>query len=309
MTEKNDTQTLIDEVKQLHTPESIVLFDPRAGDDDPGFRVLAIPSGMKLQSIKPFLDEYRTAPERRAGTATLGDLASFIAHTLRFRDGDSVVYATRDEKAPSVTSVLDYHHAGDDGARARFGKHRGVYTFPLSEPWRAWAAIEGKTLTQADFAAFLEERIMDIQPVPTDGRSEAGALTLDLIGRLGGEVAGPDRMLETARGLRMQEQSVVHNVQNLASGEVDLVFRTTHTDSQGQPLKVPTLFVVGLPVFDGDSAYRMPVRLSYRRKENMLLWTVRRYRPDIVFFDAFDRALDRVRTETGLPVMIGTPEA
>ncbi|KAA2211673.1 DUF2303 family protein, partial [Teichococcus oryzae] len=173
----------------------------------------------------------------------------------------------------------------------------------------AWRKVDGSALSQATFAAFIEERIMDIVPPPEDGRTEAGALTLDLLQILKGEIAGPSRLLEIARSLKMTESAEVTNAQNLASGEVEVVYRTEHRDSTGQPLKVPNLFIIGIPVFDGDSAYKMPVRLQYRRSEGRIFWIMKRYRPDVVFFDAFDRALKAVREGTDLPVFIGTPEA
>lgn len=270
--------------------------------------VLLVPNGQRVQSLKPLLDEYRTAPERRIGRAVLGDLPSFIAHAKRFASPHSAVFARREEKAPALTAVYDYHPAGPDHTVAAYLGHQAAYAFPLSEPWRAWAAVDGKQMTQRDFAAFIEDRIMDILPPPADGRAEAGALTLDLLGMLGGEVAGPSRLLEVSRGLRMTETAEVANAQNLASGEVEVVFRTQHTNAAGQPLRVPNLFVVGMPVFDGDAAYRLPVKLQYRREEGRIVWTLRRYRPDLVFFDAFDRAAKRVAEETGLPVFVGAPE-
>ena len=302
-----ENEALIDTIKALHKVE--VIDGSLNGDGEPFVPVAAVPHGLQLQSLKPFADEYRMHPERRAGTARLGDLPSFIAHTLRFKDADSAIFATRDAERPALTTVFDYHPQGPDPLLARFGGHRGHYTFPLSEQWRAWAAVDGKPKTQGDFARFIEDRIMDIQPMPTDGGSGAGALTLDLISMLGGKVAGPTQMLETARGLRMHERSQVTNAVNTATGEVDLVFKTEHVNQQGQPLQVPTLFVIGIPVFEGDAAYRLPVRLTYRRDEGAIFWTIRRYRPEIVFFDAFDRALEKVRTETALPVFIGSPEA
>lgn len=299
----SDAQAIIGAVRDLHEPK-VVLINP-----ENNLGVLATPGGVKVTSLKPFLDEYLDAPERRAGTATLGDLPSFIEHAKRFADPDSAVFANRSEASPFLLSVLDYHPAGPDNAAARFGKHRGLYKFPTSEAWEAWRKIDGQMLKQADFAAFVEERIMDVQAPPAGGKADMGALALDLVATLGGEMAGPAKLLEVARGLRMTETAEVANAQNLASGEVEVVYRTTHTNAQGQPLKVPSLFLVAVPVFDGDAAYRMPVRLQYRRAEGRILWTLRRYRPDLVFFDAFDRATDRVRQETGLPLFIGAPEA
>ena len=295
-----EARAIIDTMRELYEPQVISLPE--------GVSVLAVPKGYEVRSIKPLMDEYLDRPERRKGTAKLDDLPSFIAHANRFKATNSAVFARRDENSPSLTSVIDYHPEGEENADARFGQHRGHYAFPLSEPWRAWADKDGDAMTQRDFAAFIEDRIMDVLPPPKDGRAEAGALTLDLLDMLGGEIAGPTRLLEVARGLRMTETAEVANAQNLASGEVEIVYRTTHQNAQGQPLKVPNLFVVGMPVFDGDAAYKMPVKLYYRRQEGRIVWSFRRYRPDLVFFDAFDRAVAKVKADTGLPVFVGAPE-
>lgn len=150
---------------------------------------------------------------------------------------------------------------------------------------------------------------MDVLPPPTDGRAEAGALALDLVGTLGGRIAGPTELLEVSRGLRLTETAQVTNAVTLATGEVEVTYRTEHATQSGQPARVPTLFLVGMPVFDGDAAYKMPVRLQYRRKDGQIIWTLRRYRPELVFFHAFDAALARVRSETALPVFLGSPES
>jgi uncharacterized protein YfdQ (DUF2303 family) len=302
-----DAQAIIDAMRSLH---GVAVLTVGAGDAaQDAQHVLAVPKGVEIKSIKPLLDEYLTKPERRRGIATLTTLNSFVQHTNRFKDADSIIYAQRDEQKPGLISVLDYHMQGPNNEDARFGQHRGRYAFPVSEQWEAWAKIDGVKLGQKEFAEFLEERIMDILPPPLDGRADAGALALDLVSTLGGEMAGPSRLLEVARGLKMQEMSEVTNAQNLQSGEMELVFRTTHTDGQGNKLNVPSLFLIGVPVFDGDAAYKLPIRLQYRRSGPAITWIIKRYRPEIVFFDAFDQATKKVEAETQLPVLIGTPEA
>lgn len=274
--------------------------------------LILAPKGLELHDPMRFVraeqDEKRDAPKHRKGTATMTDLPSFIHHTKRFADADSAIFAKRNESAPSLTAVLDYHRQTAAGA-PRFGRHRTHYAFPLSETWKAWKTVDGKALSQAEFAAFLEEHVMDIMVPPTDGRSDAGALALDLVSMIGGSIAGPTTMLETARGLRIFETSDVTNAQNLATGETEMIFRTEHQDGKGQKVKVPTLFVIQTPVFDGGAAYKLPIRVRYRKAEARIVWMMARYRPDLIFADAFDHAVKQVREETGLPVLMGSPEA
>ena len=306
MTDKPDSQAIIDVMKDLHEPRPFLLHQPNLEE---GITAIAVPKGMELKSVKPFFDEYRDRPERRRGQATLTTLDSFIAHTNRFKGATSIVYGQRDEMAPGVLSVLDYHGEGPaDTALPSFGQHRGHYAFPLSKEWQAWARIDGETMNQAKFADFIEERILDVSMPPQDGRSTAGALALDLKETIGGDFATPQRMVELSRGLTIHENSTVGSTINLASGEGEITFRATHVDAQGQPMRVPTMFLVRIPVFDGDAAYEMPVRIRYRKSGAALAWTLHRYRPDIIFLHAFDAALAKVKAETELPVLLGSPE-
>lgn len=305
-----DMAALLDHVQANDAAELLQLQPP--GADDPNLRIpaLVLPEGKTVTSVRQLLDEYRAKPERRTGTATLADLASFIEHVKRFSSEDSVIFGNRAERAPSVTAVYDYNPEGADLTAARFLQHRAHYAFPVSEPWQAWAKAEAsEPMLQGKFAAFLEERIMDILPAPSDGRADAGALALDLVATLGGQLGGPSDLLNVSRRLKMSETAEVTNAQNLASGEMEIVYRTEHRDAQGQPLRVPTLFLVGMPVFDGGDPYRLPIRLQYRRVEGKVFWIIRRYRPELVFFDAYDRALKQVREETARLVLLGAPES
>src|SRR5688500_379560 len=94
--------------------------------------VLLLPNeqgGVKALSVRDFLAEYRDAPERKAGTARLFELASFVAWVNRFKDADSVLFASPDSANPMLSAVIDYHRKT---GHPRFGEHRAVYAFPLS---------------------------------------------------------------------------------------------------------------------------------------------------------------------------------
>jgi hypothetical protein len=260
--------------------------------------------GVKVIPASQF-DEYRENPVRRTGTASLTDLDSFIAHVDRFKDAGSIVFARDDRQAPTLTAVLDYHHVGAD-ADPRFGQHRTKFAFPLSDEWKAWTAQNKKPLRMVDFAAFLEDRIIDVidgalDDLPDDMQRFVAAI--------GGNIASPSKLMEIAVGLKVHEKSNVGETVNLASGEGEISFITQHTDEKGRPLKVPNLFLIGIPVFKNGPAYRIAIRLRYRKAEGSLAFWYEMWRQDPVFDDAFKEAVDRVRAETSLPVLFGTPEA
>jgi uncharacterized protein YfdQ (DUF2303 family) len=264
--------------------------------------ILVIPEGLKAVEVKPFVDKYLVAPERRRGIAQMEDMISFIEHAKRFSDSDSALFANPDTKAPSITAVLDYHRAGPAGA-PQFGEHRTKYGFPLSPQWKKWNEKNATQLGQKEFAEFLEDNLADIGD-PT----EASDAAINLAEKLGGSFASPSRLRDLAREFSVREGSAVKEARNLSTGEVQLSYVTAHTDESGAPLKVPSLFLIHIPVFRSEAPYEIAARLRYRINSGRVTWFFELYRTDKVFDDAFNGACKRAAAETGLPLFVGTPE-
>jgi len=258
---------------------------------------------LKVISLKPLLDEYLTKPERRKGVAALGDLESFIAHALRFKDEDSVLFADPTATAPKLTAVLDYHRSGAK-SDPRFGQHRAVYSFPLSDEWKAWKAKDGAEISQQEFAEFLEDRISDVADPASPGESAKAFAQ-----KVGVTFATPQRLIELSRGLSLHVGQQVKQAVNLQTGEVQIQYVTEHTDEKGQPLKAPGAFLITIPVFRSGAPYEIAARLRYRQKGGGVVWFYQLYRLDRVFEHAFNEACDQARTETALPLFVGAPEA
>ena len=348
---QNPVQSALAFAAEHYTPEIVELT---RGDSNKA-EIVALPSGMRLESVKPLLDAYRTRPERRKGKATLYDAASFIAHVVRFADPDSAVFAVppkigpdgRMAQQPSLTAVLDYHEAvnptGGDPTNAsgtpgpsaagrkealpRFGEHRAVYEFPLSEPWLKWLGKNGVLMSQAEFAAFIEDRIADVIMPPasliekTGGEiserlagGDFGARSPDedlayLARTIGGRFATPSDLVTLSRGLQLTETQRLKEQVNLTSGERQLTFETEHVNEQGQRVTVPNLFLIAIAPFYLDAAYRIAVRLRYRVQAGKLSWGYELYRIEHAIEHAFAEVLTRVEQATTLPVFRGTPEA
>jgi uncharacterized protein YfdQ (DUF2303 family) len=280
-------------------------FNVQRGHDGEA-TVLLVPNGMTVKSAKPFVDEYLPNPERRKGTAHFTELSSFIAHAIRFKAEESAIFAESSQTSPKLTSVIDYHVAGpdEDRVKARHGQHRGVYHFPLDDAWKAWREADTKSFTQRDFAAFLEDRILDV----IDPATAAGSVQL-FATNTGTTFASPAKMMALSRGLSVTVNAQTKEAINLATGEAQIAFASEHRDEAGQKLTVPGAFVVQLPVFKSGAAYQIPIRLRYRVKEQAVIWSFSMYRPDRYFDDALLDACDRAKTETDLPLFMGAPES
>lgn len=292
-----NAQAVAEIVAKLHEPKELRFADMADGNG----LALAVPKGINVISAKKFIDEFREHPERREGTARLGDLESFIAHANRFKDAGSAIFASDNPRQPSLTSVLDYHEA--TGGDPRFGKHRGHYAFPLSEEWRRWTNAPPK-MKQAQFAEFVEENIINVLD-PAAAKEPA----LDFSRTIGADFASAQRLMELSRGLKVRVSSHVQNAVTLATGETQFVYASEHQGESGQPLKVPGALLLALRVFEGGAYYQVPARLKYRVDGAEVLWTIVLARTDVIFEDAFNEAKERVRVETALPLFVGTPEA
>ncbi len=252
-------------------------------------------------------DDYLGRPRFRAGTATFTALDSFIDHANRFSSPESALFANDDRKNPSITSVLDYHPRGAD-TYPDFGRHRGEHAFPLSDEWQAWMGANGQKMPMIEFAAFLENRIVDVLPYTGDDDLPEDLRKFIKLAGGASAVASPERLVELSRGLTVNESSVLTSVINLSTGEGELMFRSEHADAAGEKLKVPSVFLLAIPVFRHDAAYRIGARLRYRKSSAGLLFFFELYRADFVFDDAFRRGCERAAAETELPLFFGSPE-
>lgn len=266
--------------------------------------VALVPSGKSIVSLKKYFDEYRERPERKAGTSMIESIDSFKDIVNRFRDTNSALFAHANTTSLSIQAVFDYHEETPIG-EAQFCKHRARYDFPLSREWKAWTAASGKVFTQAEFACFIEDHIIDIMPGPYtwDIDNDAEAEIQRIVKTLGGEIATPQKMMELSRGLQVNVSSAVAQAITLASGEANVSFTETH-----DKVKVPTIFMLTIPVFQNEVAYKILARLRYRVAEGKVVWFYELYRTDRALEHAFHEACEGCATATTLPLFYGAPE-
>lgn len=278
---------------------------------------------VQVKSMRDEFEKFRTHPRDYRGSAMLQDLDSFIGHVNRFKDGDSAIWCTVDIDRPGLQAVLDYNEArrpvvveaveGERGAQkdppelphARFGKHRSVYPFPLSAEWLAWKAQNKKWMTQTDFAVFLEDRILDVIERQDDNLSPR---LLEMKNLLGGNFATPSKLVELSRGMQIHQSERFKEATNLSTGETQIQYESAHQDTQGQPLKVPNLFLIAIPIWRMGAAYQLPVRLRYRLSQGTLNWCYEISYLQESFEAAVKDAAQKAKADTGLPLFYGEPE-
>ncbi len=270
------------------------------------------PRSGDLQSLKTLVDQWRPHPERRKGTIVASTIESFVALVNRDSNENSVIFADNSDE-PKLVAVLNFHAA--DGGTPAFCDDRIVYSFPLSEEWEAWNAVDGEShkMNQAAFAEFIEDRFFDIgEPGSAGSTSSAWAE------KMGVKLAGPQELMRVSRGLSIRVEETVRNVIKRDSGECEFVFTVENKDSaDGGTVKVPSAFHIRIPVLRGEGPYSIPVRLRYRAGGGKISWFVELHRPELFLLDAVNAAIQRVNGPEdaadvssrgcGLLVVMGTP--
>jgi uncharacterized protein YfdQ (DUF2303 family) len=254
----------------------------------------------QLIDVSRHFESYRTFPGLKRGTAHALTLESFIELTKRHKTTDSAVFANTDWKKPTFTAVIDYHPDESRGA-ADNGKHRIHYAFPLSEEWKAWTEQNGQPMEQAEFAAFLEDRIAELAS-PEESEKK------DLEQAFATTIATPADLIQLSRGLQVNVEAVVKSAVTLQTGEGQIAWEETHRDQDGKPLKVPGIFVLSIAPFFMGEKVRIPVRLRYRKSGSRLVWFYQLYRPDLHVTQRVREDLANVAMTTELPAFEGTPE-
>ncbi len=262
--------------------------------------VILDPKTGSAKSMKGLIEEWRVAPIRKAGTARVTTLESFVDLVNRHKTPESVIFAETDWQNPSLTAVIDYHE-NLSGGQADNGRHRVLYEFPRSQEWDAWSGIHGQPLDQATFAEFIEDHIADLS-APDTMEEE------DFRTKFGFKVAYPNELVALSRGLAVHTETRVKSNLVLQSGEGEITWDEEHKDASGNKLTVPGMFILSIPAFHMGETMRIPVRLRYRVRAGALSWTVLLYRPDVFITQEVLRNLQTAAAETELPKFVGAPE-
>ncbi|ULB10707.1 YfdQ family protein [Cereibacter azotoformans] len=322
-TTKNVLETALDDVlPKMAQPTEIIGHQPIASPTTAHF---AIPDNMRHLDLTDAIDKLATKlqPWRRAGTAKLQDLASLIAWANRHKGETSALFADISSD-PSLTCIADYMGAGapvmDHETRdpkASHCRHRALYTFPMSKEWKLWTGINNKALDKAEFGEFIETNAKDLlDPTPNLLNGHIGAANvepwevrmIEVARQLNGRFGQYQTLVQLSRSFQVHEVSNLTATLNRDTGETSIQFINEHREPDGQPLKIPNLFMIAIPIFDRGAAYRIPVRFRYRKAGSEVKFILSLHNADIALEDAVEEALHEATEATGLPLFRGEPE-
>lgn len=281
-------------------PDVVIIDTAGLGDNLPKKVPVAFDRvSQRFQSLKGLVQEYRDIGDRRRGTARAETLESFINLINRHKDEQSALFGKCSWPEPKLTAVLNYNAAN---AAVRPGDHRIVYTFPLTEEFKAWVGSNTKPMPQDAFAAFLEEHAAELA-APMDGeRSEYERLFNE-------KMATPSEVVALSRHLEVFVAARVKNGVRLQTGERTVEFMEEHQNAKGEAVIIPGVFMVSVPAFVDGEAVRIPARLRYRIVSGEIKWFYQLYRWEFFLREQVERDLSSAAEATALPAFEGAPEA
>lgn len=233
---------------------------------------LFVPEGYTVKDLESELPR----PQRLRGTVNLTSMASFIAYVKQYK-GSREVAVYKNEADNTVTAVFDHHSATETG----WGSHRAVVKMTPDTRFSGWLGLNGKTLSQMEFADFLEDHLSEIRD------------------------PNASELLEIITDLKVKTGISSQHTKNLRNGNISLVWEENSTESR----EVPARFTVQVPVFSTSVlAYEFTARLRYRFKERQLVWVFLIDRLVELKRASWNREIAALEELTGVcPVFDGVP--
>ena len=253
--------------------------------------IAVIPNECQIADLEPLLALRRDTPRRVQGTVRFRDAGDFAAYMVRMNmPHRSTIYFQRQEaerkQDASIVGVVD-HHASALNEQSDWSAHRAQFTPDVTPEWRAWTAINNRSLSQDDLALFLEEHEIDVTMPP-------GA-----------------ELREMVADLRVSTSGDFRRAVNLDNGAVQFNYQETHEAQAGaRQVTVPTHLELSLAPYYGIALQTVTARLRYRLNSGKLTWTVAILRVEQIERAAFDElcnAVEVVVTPVAIPCYVGTP--
>lgn len=246
-----------------------------------GNKAVILPSGFSKVELSPEL------PSHVKGCVTLESGDSFVnyVNTYKGLDGKTLLLASvTDTSAMTIKAVLNYHEpisGGEpDSIMVKHADHAAKFTPAFSEQYARWRKIDEKPMSQADFAAFVEEFCRDIfDPAPATMMSVAADL-------------------EMSSGLEYESKT---NTQN---GMVQLKFIETGRARTSEGAEIPKRFTLAVPIFFGEAVTEIPVFLRFRAG-NPLTFAIKIQDRETIEKEAFLAAVARIGTNTEIKPLLG----
>lgn len=264
-----DTQALLN--------AATAMGKPHKNPDADGVHYAVVPDGYELMELPT-----QGRPSRCAATVKLRDAASLIRYFNDHKAPRSRIYASMEPA--SFLAVFDEFATNevDTNDQADWRGFRAEFKVPPSREWLLWNKANRQPMTQLSFAEFLQDNLPDVKT--PDGAT----------------------LLEMALNFEAAQTGAFVAAQRLQDGSHNLQWKADNNSSG--TVKLPEFITLAIPVFENEATTELQARLRYRVKEGALAIWFELVRPHKVLETAFRATWQRIATETGAVVLLGSPE-
>lgn len=347
MAEEGGLSDVIEFVKDNYGAEIIKLnteSDEKEGVNlDPAKHgaVVALPTGMSLVDLSPFLAKLLARPKHIEANAMMFSADSMIDYIVHFaEENKSALFL--DPNTRALRCVIDFH---ENQATPAFGKHTVTYNFPVSEQFRDWTENSKNPLSNEGMATFLLDRQYDIVNPPADWMQlEAAEVDrmkgmLNLVDDYGpiddnaGEPLDPSmndpviprsalyklrkirfanaaRLVQIARTVEISVSAEVKSAYDPQTGARTLHFQEASNikaSSDGRKVTLPEMFLINVPLFVGAAPQTLPIRLIYRLQNQAVKWWFLPVEWQRLMREAVLAESKRIAEATNVPLFQGVP--
>lgn len=243
---------------------------------DDGREFLLVPEGWheKEVTLPDALPLYQ--PHFIKQAVTLQTAESLADYCNRYKGDDTVLFANIDEN--SIVAQVDYHAPKESGRVA----HRASLALQFSTEWKEWTRISGKLMEQLEFARFVEENGADV-------RAPSGADLLECV-----------RDLQARRNVNF-----IKAVRTSSENENFEYSDETQATSRKGGVEVPTKFLLGIPVYFGQSDIEVFAFLRWKLTEGNLTLGIQLHRAEHVRQAEFKAIVREIAERTECPAVFG----
>lgn len=238
---------------------------------------IIVPGNHKHIDITQLIENAQPNPSRKKNVVTVHDIASFLILVEEQKSQETgYIYANANEL--SITAVFNDNRSNAAGWR----DHKAQFKAELSREFLSWNNKNKQTLSQEEFATFLEDNIADVV--------EPSA----------------DTLLKVALSLDAKTNTAFNSAKRLDNGQVQFSYtETIDARAAGGTIEVPREFSLGLRIFKNGEAYKIKARLKYRLNSGSLKFWYELDRIDNIVETAFQDYVSRLET-SGYTVLLGS---
>lgn len=248
----------------------------------PALMQIAVPKAFELKEVD--FEKLLENPRRTKAAATFTDAHSFLAYVETHTKPGTTVWCHFNPQtfALKFTAVLDEHSATTPGWR----QHSATFAPDMSAEWKAWTSKNTQSFAQVAFAEWIEEHAEDITS------ADGFPTSLQMLGMATEFVANEERVLKSSAKLQ--------------SGGVRLTYIADPDAGTTESMEMFKHFALGIPVFQGGSAWRITARLKYALGQGKVNFRYELVRADRVHESAAKELIAHITETLGdVPLLMG----